>query len=305
MGLPDLKLKQDVVTRWNSTYDMLTRFFKLKEAIISSVAILGNNLQTLTPDEWDIVEKAITILEIFYNITTELCSEKYVSLSKVPVLCKIMIRHVNKHLETETSSTSIILLLTTLKTQLTQRFQNIESNNLYAEATILDPRFKKVGFKDTEPYEAAISYLRRRLATVRPQETPPVTATDSTTTVCEASTSDPPTTTKSASALWNDFDAELNEYLRPHNQVAAGIKELEKYLKDEMLPRTGDPLKWWHERKNIYPILYNYMSKRLCIMATSVPCERIFSKAGLTLNTRRTSLKDDKVSKILFLNFNM
>lgn len=125
MGLPDLKLKQDVVTRWNSTYDMLTRFFKLKEAIISSVAILGNNLQTLTPDEWDIVEKAITILEIFYNITTELCSEKYVSLSKVPVLCKIMIRHVNKHLETETSSTRIILLLTTLKTQLTQRFQNI------------------------------------------------------------------------------------------------------------------------------------------------------------------------------------
>lgn len=113
-----------------------------------------------------------------------------------------------------------------------------------------------------------------------------------------------PTTSKNKS-IWEDFDTELNSRLRPQNQTAAGIRELDKYIDDEMLPRTYDPLKWWEERKRIYPMLYNFMLKRLCIVATSVPCERVFSKAGHILNERRTSLKDDKVNKILFLNCNM
>lgn len=36
------------------------------------------------------------------------------------------------------------------------------------------------------------------------------------------------------------------------------------------------------------------MLKRLNITATSVPCERVFSTAGLVLNDRRTRLKTKK-----------
>ncbi|KAF7641585.1 hypothetical protein LDENG_00276790 [Lucifuga dentata] len=38
MGLEQLKLKQDVITRWNSTYYMLRRFQQQKEAIIAILA---------------------------------------------------------------------------------------------------------------------------------------------------------------------------------------------------------------------------------------------------------------------------
>ena len=36
MGLKELKLKQDVITRWNSTYHMLARFRDMKDPILST-----------------------------------------------------------------------------------------------------------------------------------------------------------------------------------------------------------------------------------------------------------------------------
>lgn len=37
--------------------------------------------------------------------------------------------------------------------------------------------------------------------------------------------------------------------------------------------------------------------------ATSVPCERIFSSAGLVLSDRRCRLKSEKVNMLLFLHY--
>lgn len=297
MGLPELKLKQDVVTRWNSTFDMLQRFYKLKEAIISTLAILDTQHEQLSSHDWIIVEKTIDILEIFYDITNEISAENNVSLSKVIVLCKIMIRHVNKKLNEEGTSgpIEIRLLLNTLRQQLNDRFKNVENNALYAEATILDPRFKKYGFRDENMCKIAINNLKKKNYLAMSSAPQCASAESNEETIVE------PTTSKNKS-IWEDFDTELNSRLRPQNQTAAGIRELDKYIDDEMLPRTYDPLKWWEERKRIYPMLYNFMLKRLCIV---VPCERVFSKAGHILNERRTSLKDDKVNKILFLNCNM
>lgn len=66
-----------------------------------------------------------------------------------------------------------------------------------------------------------------------------------------------------------------------------------------------DPLAWWHHRRNIYPRLYELVKRRLCIMATSVSCERIFLHAGQVVNEKRKRLKTSEISQIVFLNYNL
>lgn len=47
------------------------------------------------------------------------------------------------------------------------------------------------------------------------------------------------------------------------------------------------------------------VKRRLCMPATSVASERVFSKAGLVLNAKRTRLTTDKIEKIIFIQANM
>lgn len=78
MGLEELRLKQDVATRWNSTYCMLRRFLDLKEAIIATLALVNPNLPTLTLDEWEVIKNACDILKPFEEVTMEISADRCV-----------------------------------------------------------------------------------------------------------------------------------------------------------------------------------------------------------------------------------
>jgi hypothetical protein len=84
--------------------------------------------------------------------------------------------------------------------------------------------------------------------------------------------------------------------------MSLAIIEVQRYLEDDLIPRNSDPLQWWRNNKFKYPKLSLVAQERLCSLASSVPCERLFSKAGQVLNEPRTRLNEAKTKMLLFLN---
>ncbi|CAH1098840.1 unnamed protein product [Psylliodes chrysocephalus] len=301
MELPILKLKNDVPTRWNSTYAMIHRVLETKNALISTLALLNVSLATsdeqiplLTSEEWTIVEQSMQILQMFDVVTTTLSAESKVTVSSLI----IYYRELSKHLKSFNGSNlkpEVENLVKKLLSELNRRFGDMEDNELISQSTILDPRFKKFGFINAEKYKKAVQKLYHKIANTR--------VTNVNSTIYEQVnnddfTADAPKTKKDnpLDILWKDFDSEIQMHTKPRNALAAAIVELDKYLDEPILPRqdsegvSQDPLLWCHQRRYIYPRLYQIVKTRLCVMATSVPCERIFSHAGQTVNEKRERL---------------
>ncbi|CAG9821993.1 unnamed protein product [Phaedon cochleariae] len=301
MSLPVLKLKQDVPTRWNSTYDMLERIVQVKDAVIATVALLRSDL-SIKEDSWEIIEGVLPLLKPFYEVTVEISAEKNITLSKVIVLNNLIQSFLQKH---SSQNDKVVSVQSALKRGMENRFKDLENNVLYAECTVLDPRFKQKGFRNQRAYDSIIHGLRNKIGRVQLPQREDHQASTSTTAQDPTSSNSADTTEKIKFSIWEEYDDDIKKTIRPDNKTAAGIRELDKYLNEEYLDRKKDPLQWWQERRHIYPHLYAYVLKRFCIVATSVPCERVFSATGQIIRQRRTLLKPNKVSKLIFLHHNM
>jgi len=179
--------------------------------------------------------------------------------------------------------------------ELFKRFGDIEDNHLVTQAALLDPRFKKHVFSNSTKCANAISFLRTKVQSIILEqdqfEQPTTTAT--------------PNSTSTQSVLWEEFDQTVVNLIGGTGASVAGIVEVDKYLNEPLISRQENPLAWWVERKKVYPRTYELVKRRLCMIATSVPCERVFSKAGQVVTEKRSRLATNKISQILFLNHNM
>ena len=81
--------------------------------------------------------------------------------------------------------------------------------------------------------------------------------------------------------------------------------EVDIFLKEPPVTPNTNPLHWWKQNSHRFPYLSEVAKRVLCIPATSVPSERIFSKSGLVVNKQRASLKPSNVDMIVFLNKNL
>ncbi|CAI5666116.1 unnamed protein product [Oreochromis niloticus] len=103
--------------------------------------------------------------------------------------------------------------------------------------------------------------------------------------------------------LWQRLDEEVGR--QTNNATADSIIEVQRYLAERNIPRLEDPLTYWGNRKTSYPNLFNLALQFLCIPASSVPCERVFSKAGEMVSKKRNRLNAVTLDKLIFLNKNV
>jgi hypothetical protein len=82
-------------------------------------------------------------------------------------------------------------------------------------------------------------------------------------------------------------------------------EEIESYKDQESIPLANNPLHWWRDHQYKYLVLSSYARELLCIPATSVPSERVFSTAGDIVSSQRAAISAENVDIQLFLKKNM
>ena len=80
--------------------------------------------------------------------------------------------------------------------------------------------------------------------------------------------------------------------------------DLQRFFNEPRLPRSTCPLYWWKENNKRFKSLAELGKVYLSVPATSVPSERVFSAAGLTVNRLRSSLSPEHVNMLVTMHCN-
>ena len=117
---------------------------------------------------------------------------------------------------------------------------------------------------------------------------------------------DPEVSTK-LKPTWGSMFSRISNITQVETQQENVVrKEVSLY---DSLPKLedkdADPLLWWRLHHTSFPTLAKLAKKYLCIQATSVASERLFSGAGNIVNAKRNCLKPGKVNQLCFLMNNL
>ncbi|KAL3979504.1 carboxypeptidase N regulatory subunit [Sarotherodon galilaeus] len=311
---PQLKLIQEVETRWNNTYNMLQRLFEQREPVGAALASLTTDIPPMSSEEFGIISECLVVLAPFNDATTELSQEKRVSGSKVIPLLTMLDHCLNEQMEKSPSIGSS--LAQKLRMLLREKLDKIQTMSIMFLATLLlccyyvviilyyiiiilllccyyvmsimflvtllDPRFRKLGFLSPVRASEAEKILKAECASVMRAST----TSSSSAPPPQPSTSQSVEAVSHGNNLWRRLDESVRQTQTQNVTADANIE---------------DPLKYWERQKYVYPHLYKLALTYLCTPASSVP---LFSKAGEILSKKRNRLRPATVEKLLFLNKN-
>nr|CAI5867975.1 unnamed protein product [Callosobruchus analis] len=272
------KLIQSVPTRWNSTYFMLDRICELQDAVKTSIALINRNIPVLTEQEWIMCQELCSVLKPFETVTKRISGEKYVTGSEVIILTNGL-RSVCEKLKKKK-----------VVEALNQRLKNIEFSKTIVLATLLDPRYKLLAFSDSVAGETIKKYAIELMTNIIVSS--------------EGLDEKALETQDEVLSVWGEFDKIISNKKPTGTPLSEALIEINRFLNASHLYKDKNPLLWWQQNQHLYPTLAKLVQDKFCILATSVPCERLFSKAGTIINERRTRLSAKHVQKILFLNVN-
>lgn len=340
LGTRKKRLIQDCSTRWNSQVLMLQRLIEQKSAV-SLVLSSVSGVRNLDGNEWKAAQFLVEALRPFLDATTIVSATKYPTLSMVIPLLDGML----DVLKEEESAESIPCLRTSPINELNERFSytRTTSSDLFFVATVVDPRYKLVPFTDDlqtiQAKNFVIAAMERASARqVQHQSSQHVTSDSVSTKQSQQPEMQPIASTSTSkrsstqpdnnmeltlgcelveqqttkTSIWDRFDRlATNQRENSNQQQAARMnqqllrQELDLYVTENVIERSHCPFNWWNANRARFPGLAAVAREFLMIPSTSVPSERLFSKAGDVIRKKRSSLKPNKADQTIFLMENM
>ncbi|GFO30823.1 Zinc finger bed domain-containing protein 1 [Plakobranchus ocellatus] len=297
-SLPDHRLKQERLHDWSSIYYMFVRVIEQYEAINTVLCFLNRDLMCICDDEVELIRGVVQVLKPFQAATQELCTEPYTCLSKVIPIATLLQQVISAGMGSNTPTSSLgpqNVLKNALISQMQQRFSGLENSSILCAATLLDPRFKQHAFTDPAALDAAKQRLIMECTQVVVQNS-------------EYGSSSKPTTassTDNTASFWGIFDKKVNDADAMKTDATEADNETRRFFKEVNIPRTADPFNWWKLNEIQFPHLKILAKKFLCVPATAITSNRLFTKGGVEFARRRDLFKPGQLNGIIFLNQNM
>ena len=128
------------------------------------------------------------------------------------------------------------------------------------------------------------------------------------TVVADALSSSPspqPTASSSVMSIWSKLDRNISVTAAPGRSRESIQHKLDLFVAEPTIHHDHCPLLWWAENHKSYLLVAEIARRLLAIPATSVPSERLFSKAGDVITKKRNRLDPTKADRVIFLMENL
>ena len=274
LGKPVSKLQQEVVTRWNSTFNMIDSILDNEESVDSVLkeSKKHSDLQ-LAKSQWKQLRAFHDVLVQPAQITEQMSGSSYPTMSLIWPMFTTLVSNLDAVKGVARAFAD------TIAAGIRQRNGNFSSVSVEVLSSALDPRFKALSFvKDSlraEVYRTILKLLKN-IDNHEPM----------------------PKKSKQNQQQYALFGLDA-----PVESSPAEV-EWKSYLSEESPGLSVSCLSWWAVNKNRYPRLAVLARKYLCVPATSVPSEQLFSHAGDTITKKRNALKPEHAELLIFVSDN-
>ncbi|XP_056444631.1 E3 SUMO-protein ligase ZBED1-like [Gadus chalcogrammus] len=291
---PQHVLIMDCPTRWGSKQKMVDRVLEQIPAI--KRVLDDRRHQHLIPSWQDIavLESVNAALKPAADFTDLLSGENYVTVSSIKPVLKLLTEDVLKPSDEDTTLTSDIKRK--MCSVLEEKYRPAALQATLAKSCLLDPRYRGNNFDEYAEEETKCALINEMLDTEDRESGASASAADQPESLVQ--TAVPPPTKKRT----------LGDLLKSRTSTSATVPkraradlELTRYLQEEPIDSNDNPLAWWCNNQERFPLLSKVARKYMCICATSTPSERVFSVAGNVVTPLRSCLKPHKVNMLVFL----
>lgn len=294
-GISYVKPSIDVITRWNSTYEMLKIAFRMKTAL----KMLCQDCEELKKfdvldEEWSSLDKLLPLLGNINYITNLLSHEKTPTLPTAVVAFNVLLDKIECTMASFESNknkldTALAFALQSGRDKMLKHY--VKCNWVYSISLILDPRHRYESFDSTQwgkdlkketiqkfedlyrshYYHATDRVLEEEKKKVEKKE------------------------------MDSDF-LDLSSIYSAKKKSEHWREEINRYLDIPEVQMDVDVLQWWKKNAALFPCLSKMARDILAIPASSVSVERFFSTGSLVMTKLRASLKDETLRQLMLIN---
>ena len=292
----------DCPTRWSSTFRLIDHFCAALDPLTNAcnsysghpnIPGMDSLRELIATDSVYKLKRVRDVLRPTADCLRHLEGDSYPTLSMIQCQALILLNTIENQLTVEVRVTraaanTVRAVYRKLKAEIRKRFiytpsQMEEYMPIDYVAAALDPRTKLLSMVDTpEMKEKVWSWIQSRL-----DECDHALGSD----------------LLPATAI--EYDFEFSDRSRREFRGDGLSEELCRYRNMRTLYADQDPLAWWRRYEPAFPHLAQLAKIYLAIPASSASSERIFSRAGYTMNCRRTRLRDHTFEALVCFTSNI